>query len=219
MPASRDRPDVLMNGEATAITRSTTSGIASDAELVSLFRQGRESSFDAIVHRYQDRIFRYMVHMVRDTDEAADLAQETFVKAYRSLHRFRGHSSLYTWLYRIALNTSLNYLRKKKLRNRLFLDSEAGTLIENVPLHQCNPERELEIKQQIAAIQAAIRDLPPRQRSIFVMRHFDDLSHGEIAEVVGTSEGAVRAGYFHAVRKLRAALVETAAVESLAEEE
>ena len=74
------------------------------------------------------------------------------------------------------------------------------------------------MKQQIAVIEAAIRDLPPRQRSIFVMRHYDDLSHGEIAEVVGTSEGAVRAGYFHAVRKLRAVLVESPAAESLTEE-
>ena len=207
-----------MNGEATAITKPTTSEITSDAELVNLFRQGRESSFDAIVRRYQDRIFRFLVHMVGDSDEAADLAQETFVKAYRSLHRFRGGSSLYTWLYRIALNTSLNYMRGKKLRNRLSLDSEAETSIENRPLHACDPERELMMKQQIAAIQAAIRDLPPRQRSIFVMRHFDDLSHGAIAEVIGRSEGAVRAGYFHAVRKLRAALTGGTAGESRAEE-
>ena len=207
-----------MTGEATAITKPTTSEITSDAELVNLFRQGRESSFDAIVRRYQDRIFRFLVHMVGDSDEAADLAQETFVKAYRSLHRFRGRSSLYTWLYRIALNTSLNYMRKKKLRNRLSLDTEAVTSIENRSLHACDPETELMRKQQVAAIQVAIRDLPPRQRSIFVMRHFDDLSHGAIAEVIGRSEGAVRAGYFHAVRKLRAALTESAAVEPRAEE-
>ena len=207
-----------MTGEATAITRPTTSEITSDSELVNLFRQGRESSFDAIVRRYQDRIFRFLVHMVGDSDEAADLAQETFVKAYGSLHRFRGRSSLYTWLYRIALNTSLNYMRKKKLRNRLSLDTEAETSIENRALHARDPESELMMKQQLAAIQAAIRDLPPRQRSIFVMRHFDDLSHGAIAEVIGRSEGAVRAGYFHAVRKLRAALTESAAVEPCAEE-
>ncbi len=207
-----------MTGEATAITKPTPGETTSDAELVSLFRQGRESSFDAIVRRYQDRIFRFLAHMVGDSDEAADLAQETFVKAYRSLHRFGGRSSLYTWLYRIALNTSLNHMRRKKLRNRLFLDSEAETAIEHRRLHACDPESELMMKQRIAAIQAAIRDLPPRQRSIFVMRHFDDLSHAAIAEVIGRSEGSVRAGYFHAVRKLRAALTESTAGESGAEE-
>ena len=207
-----------MTGEATTISKPTASEITSDAELVNEFRQGRETSFDAIVRRYQDRIFRFLVHMVGDTDEAADLAQETFVKAYRSLHRFRGRSSLYTWLYRIALNTSLNYLRKKKLRNRWTLGFEVETCTENRPLHHWDPESELMMKQQLAAVQAAIQDLPPRQRSIFVMRHFDDLSHGAIAEVVGTSEGAVRAGYFHAVRKLRAALTESTAVESCAKE-
>ena len=96
-----------MTGDSTAISKrfSTASEIPSDAELVNQFLQGRESSFDAIVRRHQERIYRFLVQMVRDTDEAADLAQETFVKAYKSLHRFRGHSSLYTWLYRIALNT------------------------------------------------------------------------------------------------------------------
>ena len=209
-----------MSGDSTAISKRfpTASEITSDAELVDLFRQGRESSFDAIVRRHQERIYRFLVHMVRDSDEAADLAQETFVKAYKSLHRFRGHSSLYTWLYRIAMNSYLNYLRKNKLRNLLHLDSKAATYIENHPVHHFDPEEEQVMKQQIAVIESAIRDLPPRQRSIFIMRHYDDLSHGEIPEVVGTSEGAVRAGYFHAVRKLRAVLVESAAAESLAEE-
>ena len=207
-----------MTGETTAISKPTASEITSDAELVNEFRQGRETSFDAIVRRYQDRIFRFLVHMVGDGDEAADLAQETFVKAYKSLHRFRGRSSLYTWLYRIALNTSLNYMRKKKLRNRWTLGFDVETSTENRALHHRDPESELVMKQQLAVVQAAIKDLPPRQRSIFVMRHFDDLSHGAIAEVVGTSEGAVRAGYFHAVRKLRSALTESTAVESCAKE-
>ncbi len=157
-----------MIGDSAAISKrfSTASEIPSDAELVNLFRQGRESSFDAIVRRHQDRIFGFLVHIVRDSDEAADLAQETFVKAYKSLHRFRGHSSLYTWLYRIALNTYLNNLRKTKLRNLLHLDFEAVTRIEKHALHGCDPEEELVMKQQIAVIEGAIRDLPPRQRSI-----------------------------------------------------
>ena len=209
-----------MTGDGTAISKrfSTAGEVLSDAELVNLFRQGHESSFDAIVLRYQDRVFRFLVHMVGDRDDAADLAQETFVKAYKSLLQFRGHSSLYTWLYRIALNTSLNFLRKKKLRDIFYVYPAEGMAMESLPLSHCDPEHELERKQQIEAIEAAIRDLPPRQRSIFVMRHFDGLSHAETAEVVGTSQGAVRAGYFHAVRKLRAALRESAVAEAPAEE-
>ena len=179
----------------------------SDDDLLNLFKRGTESAFDAIVKRYQDRIYRFTFQMVRDSDEAADLAQETFVKAYRSLHRFRGQSSLYTWLYRIASNTCVNYLRTKKIRKFLRLDHDVGEGgLELADWRVSNPEQVVLEQELLTRIESAIAGLPPRQKSIFVMRHFQELTHAEIAAVVGTSEGSVRAGYFHAVRKLRDAL-------------
>jgi RNA polymerase sigma-70 factor (ECF subfamily) len=173
-----------------------------DTELVRRFRDGHEQAFDQLVLRYQDRVLGLACRMVHDPDEASDIAQETFIRAYRELGRFRSQSTFYTWLYRIALNLSINYLRRKKIRSFLSLGDRAAQNLRS----QGSPERDLELSESRRQVDAAIAGLPARQQSIFVLRHFEELSHRQIAEVLGSSEGAVRAGYFHAVRKLQRAL-------------
>lgn len=186
----------------TAIAAPTRQSTQTDAELVELFRSGFEEAFDAIVVRYQDRIYQFACRLVGDTDEASDVAQEAFVRAYEKLSGFRGASGLYTWLYRITLNIGLNVLRKRKLRSFVGLAEPAAPQLSV----SASQEEEISGAELRARIEAAIADLPPKQRAIFVLRQYDELSHNEIAGVMGSSAGAVRAGYFHAVRKLQAAL-------------
>ena len=151
---------------------------------------------------------RFVLRLVGDADEASDVVQETFVRAYERLADFRGGSGLYTWLYRIAHNQAISWLRKKKVRRFLRIDS-VGQGEEITPVQLVaddDPAADLERAEALQQIEVAIADLPPRQRSIFVMRHYEGMTHAQIAQVVGRSEGAIRAGYFHAVRKLRTAV-------------
>ena len=170
-----------------------------DAELVSCFKAGEEQAFNEIVRRYQERIFDLVFRLLQDFDEAHDIAQETFIRAYDKLRGFRGESAPYTWFYRIALNLSINYLRKKKLRS--FLSFDDSEVIDGAT--RGGPDEDLAAAELRGQVDAAIGLLPARQRSIFILRQYDQLAHREIAEVLGCSEGAVRAGYFHAIKKLQ----------------
>ena len=194
-------------GERAAIdTKSTESVANNDRELVDRFRAGEELAFNEIVRRYQERIFGFVFRLVQDFDDANDLAQETFIRAYAKLSGFKGESGLYTWLYRIALNISINYMRKKRIRSFVSFDGVAGSLASSG-----GPEQDLEESELQLRVDAAIAQLPARQRSIFVLRFYDQLSHKEIASIVERSEGNVRAGYFHAVKKLQHLLRDVAA--------
>lgn len=172
----------------------------SEARLLERLRSGDESAFDVVVRRFQERVYQYAFHLVQDRDEAGDVAQETFIRAYAKLASFRGDSSLNTWLYRIASNLGINALRKRKLRSFIGLDQAPALVAPG------GPDQDLADAEIRRRVSAAVARLPPRQRSIFVLRQYHQLSHREIALVVGSSEGAVRAGYFHAVRKLQIAL-------------
>ncbi|MFC1525282.1 RNA polymerase sigma factor [Candidatus Latescibacterota bacterium] len=190
---------------AIAIPPQNEAATPSEAELLRRLRAGDESAFDIVVRRYQERIFRYVSRLVGDADEASDIAQETFIRAYGQIDRFRGESALYTWLYRIASNLSINALRKRGLRSFIGLD-EAPSLVA-----AGGPEEDLRAAQIRERVAEAVDQLPPRQRSIFILRQYDQLSHREISKVVGSSEGAVRAGYFHAVKKLQKSLADLTA--------
>ena len=188
-----------MTGERAAIaTKSTESSRYSDRDLVDRFKAGEERAFNEIVRRHQERVFGFVFRMVHDFDDASDLAQETFIKAYAKIGGFRGDSGLYTWLYRIALNITINFLRKKKLRTFVGFEGVAESLAT-----PGGPEADLEDSQLQHQVDEAIARLPARQRSIFILRYYDQMSHKEIAGIVKRTEGNVRAGYFHAVKKLQ----------------
>ena len=190
---------------ALGFSSSSAGPMSDDAELLQRFRDGDESAFDVIVKSYHERAFQFVYRVVHDFDDAADIAQETFIRAYDKLERFRGQSGLYTWLYRIALNLSVNCLRKRKLRAMIGLDEAPLSALKS-PLG--DPEANLQDSLTRGRIDGAVAALPTRQRSIFVLRQYEGLTHAEIATIVGSSEGAVRAGYFHAIRKLRKALAD-----------
>ncbi|MCU0453796.1 MAG: sigma-70 family RNA polymerase sigma factor [Bacteroidetes bacterium] len=170
----------------------------SDQELVEQFRQGREPAFNEIVLRYQERIYWVVRRFLNDHDDADDVVQDVFIKAARNLRGFRGDSSLYTWLYRIAVNLSLNAIRRKRVADFFRLDD-----IGDIASHDdIGPDGRVEADEQRQLIESAAQQLPPKQRTVFVLRYYEDLSYEEIAEILHTSVGGLKANFFHAIRKV-----------------
>lgn len=170
-------------------------------ELITAFTSGSETALTELVHRHRARLFRAAAALVGDSDEAEDLVQETFVKAYFNRESFRGDSAIYTWLYRIMYNLCISAMRKKRpLKLLSFGDDEEQV---DLPDEGPAPDANLLGGEVFQAVDQALKTLPERQRSVFVMKQLDDMKHQEIAAVMGISEGAVKASYFHAIQKLR----------------
>jgi RNA polymerase sigma-70 factor, ECF subfamily len=170
-----------------------------DLQLIEEVRNGKRRAFTALMHRYQQRVYWAARRIVGTHEDADDIAQETFVKAYTALGDFRGDSSFFTWIYRIAVNLSLNAVRKRQLVNYL----RENEIINRVFPSSEDPSRDVEFKETQSRLQEAISRLPERQRAVFVMRYFDEMSYEEISEVMKTSVGGLKANYFHAIRKVR----------------
>jgi RNA polymerase sigma-70 factor, ECF subfamily len=174
--------------------------LLSDEELVVLFHNGeRHGSFTVIVERYQKRIYYAASRMLDgDHDEADEVSQDTFVKAYEALGSFRGDAKLYTWLYRIMMNAVIQRSRKKKSRKTVGLESIENT----VETGELSAHDRLEQRETTRIIEKAIETLPKKQREVFLMRFYDELPYEEIAKLTGTSVGGLKANYFHAVKKI-----------------
>lgn len=156
-----------------------------------------------LVRSYQQRVYSMVRKMVIDHDDADDLTQETFIKIHRSIDSFRADSQLYTWIYRIATNECLTFLNKK--RRRFFLP------IEDVSLHltiKLDNSPELSGDDIQMKLQKALVKLPDKQRLVFNMKYFEDMSYEDMAEVTKTSVGALKASYHHAVKKIEDYLTE-----------
>ena len=171
----------------------------SDIELVQEVRKGRRQAFTALMKRYQERVYWVARRIVGSHDDADDIVQETFVKAYLALGEFRGDSSFFTWIYRIAVNLSLNALRKRQVLNYLH-ESE---LLSRILPSGDDPGKDLENSEIESALQRAVATLPEKQKAVFVMRYYDEMTYEEIGRVLKTSVGGLKANYFHALRKVR----------------
>jgi RNA polymerase sigma factor (sigma-70 family) len=156
----------------------------------------RKEAFDAIVSLYKRRLYSIIRKMVISHDDADDVLQEVFIKVWDNLGNFRGGSQLFTWLYRIATNEALNFLRKQK-RTRLFSSDIHDALIEMLPVEISPDADEVEHK-----LQKAILQLPDKQRLVFHLRYYEDLPYEEMATITDTSVGALKASYHHAVKKI-----------------
>lgn len=178
-------------------------GDLTDAELLALFRQEdkRHYAFNLLVRQYQRRLYAFIRRMVTDHDEAADVLQEAFIKAWHGLPGFRGDAQLYSWLYRIAHNEALNHIRRKQ--RRLFVSSDAA--IERLSsTMDSSAHYSGDLIQR--KLQEAIATLPPKQRAVFHMKYFDELKYEEISAITGTSVGALKSSYHIAVKKIEAFL-------------
>jgi RNA polymerase sigma-70 factor (ECF subfamily) len=170
-----------------------------DRELVRRFLEGERWTFDGLMARHEQRIHRLALGMLGDPDAAADVTQETFIRAFRSLPTFEFRSSFGTWLHRIALNLCLSRLRSAR-RHPLVALSD---VVRRLRSGRGRPERELARKDLAARIERAVAALPPKQRAVFLLRHREGLDYGEIAAALERSEGGVRANYFQALQKLK----------------
>jgi RNA polymerase sigma-70 factor (ECF subfamily) len=174
---------------------------ATDAELVAQAAEGRRDAFDVLVERHQRHVYRTCHRMVGSHEDAADLAQETFLKAYRGLGRFRRDASFSTWLYRIAVNTALNHVAARGPR----LDPIDAA--HELPDPGGDPgDVAVERAERARVLRAALGRLPKKQRTTLVLRVYGELSHEEIARTLGRSVGTVKANLFFALRNLRALL-------------
>ncbi|HBG87774.1 MAG TPA: RNA polymerase subunit sigma [Marinilabiliaceae bacterium] len=171
-----------------------------DREIVAMVHtQQREAAFSLLVKKYQQRLYWHLRKMVIVHEDADDLLQNCFIKVWQNLDKFRGDSSLYTWIYRIATNEALNFLNKRRaelLASPDDLEIVFSGHIDSDPLYSGD-----EIEKRL---QKSILSLPDKQRLVFNMKYFDNLKYEEMAEILETSVGALKASYFHAVRKIEA---------------
>jgi RNA polymerase sigma-70 factor (ECF subfamily) len=181
-----------------------------DSELVLRVRKGDGSAYRPLVERYQTRIHAMVYGMVRDGEEARDITQNAFIKAYQSLASFRIESSFYTWLYRIAMNLAIDHCRKNRRRKTTAFDEavanrdEDGTILD---LHQSeSPQRALQRKQLHERIFAALDELSEDQREVILLREVEGMSYKEIAEAMDIPEGTVMSRLFYARKRLQGLL-------------
>ncbi|OFV47219.1 RNA polymerase sigma-H factor [Oligella urethralis] len=173
-----------------------------DAALVKRAQAGEKRAFELLVSKYQRRILRLLGRILYNQSDVEDVAQETFLKAYRALPKFRNESAFYTWLYRIAVNTARNHLSSKQ--NQLFVsdqlesqDGETFSLLDNLTDGE-TPETHMHNREILEALQAALDDLPEQLRQAIVLRELEGLSYEEIAGVMDCPVGTVRSRIFRA---------------------
>jgi RNA polymerase sigma-70 factor (ECF subfamily) len=173
-----------------------------DRRLVEACLGGRVDAFDVIVERHQRAVYRLCFRFVHRHEDAADLTQEVFLRAYRGIRKFRGDASLTTWLYRIGVNVCLNQASVRKVQE---------TPLDEAPELRAagaDPASSLLTSEAGARVRAAVARLPRKQRATLILRVYQDLSHREIALVLGTTVGAVKANVFHALGNLKRLLAE-----------
>jgi RNA polymerase sigma-70 factor (ECF subfamily) len=176
-----------------------------DQELLARIRSPftKELGFRELIETYQKPVYQVIRRMVLIHEDADDLTQNTFIKAYKALDRFEGNSSLFTWLYRIATNESLTFLEKKKKRYFFSLDDHQEKFESYVDSSAPLSGDEIQVK-----LQKSLLKLPDKQRLVFHLKYEEDLSYEEISKITGTSVGALKASYHHAVKKIEQELTQ-----------
>ena len=162
----------------------------------------RSEAFNIVIKQYKERIYWYIRRMVVDHDDAKDITQNVFLKAWEGLERFQFQSGIYTWLYRIATNESINHLNKKCRQANIPLEDAGEYLVKAIDTGHYISGEEIYLK-----LEKAVAQLPDKQRTIFILRYFEEKSYAKIAEITETSEGALHASYHIAVKKIEKFLV------------
>jgi RNA polymerase sigma-70 factor, ECF subfamily len=183
-----------------------------DIEMVNAVREGDTIAYRGLVEKYQDRVYHMVYGMVRNREDARDITQDAFVKAYDNLQRFRLESSFYTWIYRIAMNLSIDHLRRRKRKGTTEFDETIASRDEHGGIdeihNQESPSKALERKRLYDRIMTAMQDLPEDQRQVVLLRELEGLSYKEIADVMEIPEGTVMSRLYYARRKLQKALAD-----------
>lgn len=170
-----------------------------DLELVEAFRKGDISGFNELVRRYQEKVYWIARRVVGTHDDADDVVQDVFVRMFKALKGFRGESGFYTWLYRIAMNVSLNAIRARRFKDILRYDDTTETGSEEVELPDAGVLRD----EYQTILERAIQRLPPKQKMVFMMRYYDEMPYEQMATILKKSVGGLKANYFHALKKIQ----------------
>lgn len=170
-----------------------------DQELLLSFKDPatKERAFTDIIKKYQEKLYWHIRRMVVSHDDADDVLQNAFIKVWKGLENFREDSQLYTWLYRIATNEALTFLAQKKKRNMVSLSDD-----ENGLSNQLKSDTHFDANKLEWKLQLGIQSLPEKQRLVFNLRYYDEMPYGEMSKVLDTSEGALKASYHHAAKKI-----------------
>jgi RNA polymerase sigma-70 factor (ECF subfamily) len=176
--------------------QSVTAAIDPDRELAEKFRLGDRSAFDALVRRHQKGVWRIVRRYVKRDADAADVTQQVFVRAFKALGGFRGAATVRSWLYRIAINCSLSWIRDHRRETPTEIAEDSLTEMPVAP-------GRIASDQDSVRLRAAIAQLPPKQRMVLELRVFDDLSFKEVAELADCSENTAKVNFHYAVKKLR----------------
>jgi RNA polymerase sigma factor (sigma-70 family) len=170
-----------------------------DIELLIQFREpaSKEQAFTSIIRKYQEKLYWHIRRMLVDHDDTNDVLQNMFIKVWNGLENFREDAQLYTWLYRIATNESLTFIEQKKKRSAVSLSDVEEGLSNQVKADRHFDPNKLEWKLQLA-----IQKLPEKQRVVFNLRYYDEMPYEEMSRVLETSQGALKASYHHAVKKI-----------------
>jgi len=175
-----------------------------DKELLHQFRQPaeKERAFTGIIKKYQEKLYWHIRRIVVNHDDANDILQNMFIKVWNSLENFREDSQLYTWLYRIATNECFTFLEQQKRRSSVSLGDVESGLSNKIKADQNFDANKLEWKLQLA-----IQHLPEKQRIVFNLRYYDEMPYEKMSRVLDTSEGALKASYHHAAKKVEDYLI------------
>jgi RNA polymerase sigma factor (sigma-70 family) len=206
--AEEPRPKVPQAPEGEPAETPPTPG--DEMELVQRARQGDLSAYDELVRRYQERIYATVYHMTSNHEDANDLAQEAFIKAFHALKTFKGGSSFYTWIYRIAVNKTINFLKQRKHKSQLSLD-DLDFNAEHDPdfvalVSEKTPRRDAGLSELQEKLNEALQRLSEPHRLVVTLHDVQGLSHEEIAKIMGCNIGTVRSRLFYARQQLQAYL-------------
>jgi RNA polymerase sigma-70 factor, ECF subfamily len=204
--------DALSLSSRNALQRQAASGrsrgaglpmtATDDGALVRQCLAGDTTAFDVLVERHRRQVYQVCYRFVNNHEDASDLAQDAFLRAYRALHTFKGHCAFSTWLYRVAINVCLNRVSARQAA------MEPIDQREHEDVRGEWPDREVLRQEQAAAVRAAIARLPKKQRATMILRMYHELPHEQIAGILGSSVGAVKANFFHALANLKKLLQE-----------
>ena len=202
-PANSAELDKKLESKARAVE---------DLALVNRARQEDSAAYDELIRRYQERIYATVYHMTSNHEDANDITQETFIKAYRALKSFKGDSSFYTWIYRIAVNKTINFLKTRKNRVHMSLN-DLDFNAEHDPdlvalISDKTPRRDLDLSELQKKLNEAMQKLSETHRMVVTLHDVQGLSHDEIAQIVGCNVGTVRSRLFYARQQLQGTLAD-----------
>lgn len=181
-----------------------------DEALVFRTQRGNPAAFDVLVERYKERLYATVYHMTSNHEDANDLVQDTFIKAYKSIQSFKGRSSFYTWIYRIAVNRTINFLKRRRNKTQYSLD-DMDSAIHTDPdlvemMSHVTPRREVGLNELQERLNEALQKLSEAHRAVVTMHDIQGMTHADIAKVMKCSEGTVRSRLFYARQQLQALL-------------